>query len=111
MQLALAGRDEDVMGSGGAAAGAMMMGAYNGGGGGALPLLAQGAVPLRVLDLSAMSARPMLLRSVAQVLSTLECLRVKLALRHTLHYSFSGIVRLSSYFIVVLDSQELFLFS
>lgn len=57
-----------------------------------LPRMTNTTVPLRYLDLSAMSARPMLLRNVSTYLPTVESLRVKLALRHTLHYSFSGIV-------------------
>ncbi|KIM44839.1 hypothetical protein M413DRAFT_442806 [Hebeloma cylindrosporum] len=48
-------------------------------------------VPLRYLDLSAMSIRPMLLRNISTYLPTVESLRMKLTLRHTLHYSFSGI--------------------
>lgn len=48
--------------------------------------------PLRFLDLSAISARPVLLRNVSAYLPTLERLRVRLALRHTLHYALSGIV-------------------
>lgn len=59
-----------------------------------LPRMTCTTVPLRYLDLSAMSARPMLLRNVSTYLPTVESLRVKLALRHTLHYSFSGIVSL-----------------
>lgn len=49
-------------------------------------------VPLRYLDLSAMTIRPMLVRNVSTHLTNLEVLRIKLALRHTLHYAFSGIV-------------------
>ncbi|RDB15808.1 hypothetical protein Hypma_003666 [Hypsizygus marmoreus] len=49
-------------------------------------------VPLRYLDLSAMSARPVLLRNISTHFPAVEKLRVKLALRHTLHYAFSGIV-------------------
>ncbi|KAH9479684.1 hypothetical protein JR316_0008279 [Psilocybe cubensis] len=56
-----------------------------------LPRLTQTSLPLRYLDLSAMSVRPVLLRNVSAWLPTVETLRVKLALRHTLHYSFSGI--------------------
>ncbi|KAF8159816.1 hypothetical protein B0H34DRAFT_419113 [Crassisporium funariophilum] len=56
-----------------------------------LPRMTCTTLPLRSLDLSAMSVRPMLLRNVSTYLPTLESLRVKLALRHTLHYSFSGI--------------------
>lgn len=61
-----------------------------------LPRMTCATVPLRYLDLSAMSVRPMLLRNVSTYLPTVESLRVKLALRHTLHYSFSGIVSLLS---------------
>jgi hypothetical protein len=49
-------------------------------------------LPLRYLDLSAMSVRPVLLRNISTHLPTVEILRIKLALRHTLHYAFSGIV-------------------
>lgn len=54
------------------------------------------SVPLRCLDLSAMSVRPMLLRNISAFLPTVESLRVRLALRHTLHYSFTGIVSTSA---------------
>ena len=57
-----------------------------------LPPMMYTTVPLRYLDLSAMSVRPLLLRNISTHLSTVETLRIKLALRHTLHYSFSGIV-------------------
>lgn len=57
-----------------------------------LPRMTYTTRPLRFLDLSAMSIRPMLLRNVSTYLPTIESLRLKLALRHTLHYSFSGIV-------------------
>lgn len=53
------------------------------------------SIPLRYLDLSAMSVRPLLLRNVSTHFPTLKRLRVKLALTHTLHYSLSGIVSLS----------------
>ncbi|TFK17561.1 hypothetical protein FA15DRAFT_675999 [Coprinopsis marcescibilis] len=56
-----------------------------------LPRLTCTSVPLRHLDLSAMSARPMLLRNIATHLPTLHTFRVRLALRHTLHFSFTGI--------------------
>ncbi|KAF8642902.1 hypothetical protein AX16_009341 [Volvariella volvacea WC 439] len=49
------------------------------------------SVPLRFLDLSAMSVRPILLRNVATYLPMVEGLKFKLALRHTLHYAMSGI--------------------
>jgi hypothetical protein len=57
-----------------------------------LPKLAHTSVPLRFLDLSAMQVRPMLLRNISSYLSAIESLKVRLALRHTLHYSLSGIV-------------------
>ena len=57
-----------------------------------LPRMAATAGALRALDLSAMPARPLLLRNVSTHLPAVESLRVRLALRHTLHYSFSGIV-------------------
>ncbi|KAK7060826.1 hypothetical protein VNI00_000559 [Paramarasmius palmivorus] len=57
-----------------------------------LPRFTQTSVPLRVLDLSAMTVRPILIRNVASYLPTVEVLRVRLALRHTLHYALSGIV-------------------
>jgi F-box-like len=57
-----------------------------------LPRMTLTTVALRYLDLSAMSVRPQLLRSISIHLPTIETLRVKLALRHTLHYAFSGIV-------------------
>jgi len=56
-----------------------------------LPRMTYTTRPLRFLDLSAMSIRPMLLRNVSTYLPTIESLRLRLALRHTLHYSFSGI--------------------
>ncbi|KAF8235615.1 hypothetical protein L208DRAFT_1358505 [Tricholoma matsutake] len=56
-----------------------------------LPRMMLTSVPLRYLDLSAMSIRPLLLRNISTHLSTVETLRIKLALRHTLHYAFSGI--------------------
>ncbi|KAK1222133.1 hypothetical protein PQX77_015061 [Marasmius sp. AFHP31] len=57
-----------------------------------LPRFAHTSIPLRVLDISAMAVRPILLRNVATYLPTVEVLRVNLALRHTLHYAMSGIV-------------------
>lgn len=57
-----------------------------------LPRMTQTSVPLRYLDLSAMSVRPILLRNVSTYLPTLEVLKIRLALRHTLHYALSGIV-------------------
>ncbi|KAJ7898413.1 hypothetical protein B0H13DRAFT_806739 [Mycena leptocephala] len=43
------------------------------------------SVPLRSLDLSAMQVRPTLLRNISSYLSTIESLKVRLAVRHTLH--------------------------
>lgn len=62
-----------------------------------LPRMTRTTVPLRYLDLSAMSIRPMLLRNISTYLPTVESLRMKLALRHTLHYSISGIVSYPHY--------------
>ncbi|OBZ66848.1 hypothetical protein A0H81_13125 [Grifola frondosa] len=59
---------------------------------GDLARMAQTSAPLRRLDLSAMSVTPLLLRDVAAHLSGVVSLRVRLALRHTLHFSLSGIV-------------------
>lgn len=47
--------------------------------------------PIRSLDLSAISSRPLLLRNVSECIPTLRRLRIRLALRHTLHYALSGI--------------------
>ena len=48
---------------------------------------------VRVLDLSNMSVTPLLLRDFSQYLGrSVVCLRVRLALRHTLHHALSGIV-------------------
>lgn len=58
--------------------------------------LTQTTLPLRCLDLSGMSVRPMLLRNLATYLPMLEVIRIRLTLRHTLHYALSGIVSLSS---------------
>lgn len=56
-----------------------------------LPRLTHTTVPLRSLDLSAMSVRPILLQNIASFIPTIEVLKVRLALRHTLHYAMSGI--------------------
>ena len=53
---------------------------------------------VRSLDLSGTSVTPTVLRSVSRHLSHVEWLKVRLALRHTLHYALSGIVRLFSVF-------------
>ncbi|KAK0199262.1 hypothetical protein DFS33DRAFT_1262991 [Desarmillaria ectypa] len=56
-----------------------------------LPRFADTTTPLRFLDLSAMSVRPILLRNIATYLPTVEVIRIRLTLRHTLHYALSGI--------------------
>lgn len=61
-----------------------------------LPPLSHTSIPLRFLDLSAMSVRPILLRNISTYLPTVEILKVRLALRHTLHYALSGIVSIFS---------------
>jgi hypothetical protein len=55
-----------------------------------LARIAAGSVPVRVLDLSGLCVTPALLRSVSRHLSHVEWLKVRLALRHTLHYALSG---------------------
>lgn len=57
-----------------------------------LPRMTYTTLPLRYLDLSAMSIRPRLLQNLSTYLPSVKSLRIRLALRHTLHYSFSGIV-------------------
>ncbi|KAJ3745768.1 hypothetical protein DFH05DRAFT_1395940 [Lentinula detonsa] len=56
-----------------------------------LTRFAKTTVPLRFLDLSGMSVRPILLRNLAAYLPAIEILKVRLALRHTLHYALTGI--------------------
>ena len=60
-----------------------------------LARLARGSAPVRALDLSAMSVTPTLLRDVSRHLPSVQILRVRLALRHTLHFALSGIVSIS----------------
>ncbi|KAI0028321.1 hypothetical protein K488DRAFT_58912, partial [Vararia minispora EC-137] len=55
-----------------------------------------GGARVRALDLSGMSVLPVLLRDVSRHMADVQVLRVRLALRHTLHYAMSGIVRLPS---------------
>ncbi|KAJ7890557.1 hypothetical protein B0H14DRAFT_2689828 [Mycena olivaceomarginata] len=57
-----------------------------------LPKMALTSIPLRSLDLSAMQVRPTLLRNISTYLAAIESLKVRLALRHTLHYALSGII-------------------
>ena len=75
-----------------------------------LPRMTCTTLPLRYLDLSAMSIRLMLLRNISTYLPTIESLRVKLALRHTLHYSFSGIVSLALSVVFSSPLSSLFFF-
>ena len=75
-----------------------------------LPRMTYTTLPLRYLDLSAMSIRLILLRNISTYLPTIESLRVKLALRHTLHYSFSGIVSNRSEILSFLSSFFFFSF-
>jgi hypothetical protein len=58
-----------------------------------LARIAGGSTPVRALDLSGMAVTPRLLRSLSRHLSHVEWLKVRLALRHTLHRALSGIVR------------------
>jgi hypothetical protein len=54
---------------------------------------------IETLDLSGMSVTPNLLRDVAKWVPTVRVLKVRLALRHTLHHAFGGIV---SYHLITL---------
>ncbi|KAI0294304.1 hypothetical protein B0F90DRAFT_1757385, partial [Multifurca ochricompacta] len=58
-----------------------------------LACIAAGSLPVRSLDLSSMCVTPNVLRNVSRHLSHVEWLKVRLALRHALHYALSGIVR------------------
>jgi hypothetical protein len=60
-----------------------------------LERIASTSVRIRWLDLSSMSVTPLLLRDISRHLFGVECLKVKLALRHTLHHAMSGIVSTS----------------
>ncbi|KAI0352080.1 hypothetical protein OH77DRAFT_814526 [Trametes cingulata] len=57
-----------------------------------LQRIAQTSAPIKYLDLSMMSVTPILLRDISRHLGAVEVLKVKLALRHTLHFALSGIV-------------------
>ncbi|KAL5536896.1 hypothetical protein ACEPAF_719 [Sanghuangporus sanghuang] len=52
--------------------------------------------PIRRLDLSALSVTPTQLLTISKHLTALETLRMRLALRHTLHFTFSGMMLLSA---------------
>ncbi|KIP07052.1 hypothetical protein PHLGIDRAFT_30161 [Phlebiopsis gigantea 11061_1 CR5-6] len=56
-----------------------------------LESIARASVRIRWLDLSSMSVTPLLLRDISRHLFGVETLKVKLALRHTLHHAMSGI--------------------
>ncbi|KAI0709677.1 hypothetical protein C8T65DRAFT_575638 [Cerioporus squamosus] len=56
-----------------------------------LQRIAMSSVPIRWLDLSMMSVTPILLRDISRRLPAVEVMKVKLALRHTLHHALSGI--------------------
>ncbi|KAI0630677.1 hypothetical protein C8Q77DRAFT_1160225 [Trametes polyzona] len=56
-----------------------------------LERIARASAPIRYLDLSMMSVTPLLLRDISRHLRAVEVLKVKLALRHTLHFALSGI--------------------
>ncbi|KAG0694217.1 hypothetical protein DFH29DRAFT_335590 [Suillus ampliporus] len=57
-----------------------------------LSRMALTSVPLRHLDLSAMLVTPTLLRNLSRNLNAVESLKVKLALRHTLHFAGIGLL-------------------
>lgn len=57
-----------------------------------LSQMALTSVPLRHLDLSSMLVTPTLLRNLSRNLNTVESLKVKLALRHTLHFAGIGLL-------------------
>ncbi|PAV19575.1 hypothetical protein PNOK_0450900 [Pyrrhoderma noxium] len=62
-----------------------------------LSFLLLGSSPVRKLDLSAMSVTPTQLLFLSKYFGRdLEVLRMKLALRHTLHFTFSGMMLLSA---------------
>ncbi|KAH9928795.1 hypothetical protein B0H21DRAFT_814228 [Amylocystis lapponica] len=60
-----------------------------------LARIAQARAQIRWLDLGAMSVTPLLLRDVSRHLRGVAVLRVRLALRHTLHFALSGISMLA----------------
>ncbi|KAG1732513.1 hypothetical protein EDB19DRAFT_1733845 [Suillus lakei] len=57
-----------------------------------LSRMALTSIPLRHLDLSSMLVTPTLLRNLSRNLNTVESLKVKLALRHTLHFAGIGLL-------------------
>jgi hypothetical protein len=75
-----------------------------------LARIAGGSTPVRALDLSGMIVTPTLLRSLSRHLSHVEWLKVRLALRHTLHCALSGIVRGAFSFLFELCLPSLFIY-
>ncbi|KAJ7606129.1 hypothetical protein DFH06DRAFT_1019576 [Mycena polygramma] len=75
-----------------------------------LPKMALTSIPLRSLDMSAMQVRPLLLQNIAVHLFALERLKVRLALRHTLHYALSGITLLAGLSSVLSEFRHLVCF-
>ncbi|KAI9451916.1 hypothetical protein BJY52DRAFT_1124796 [Lactarius psammicola] len=65
--------------------------------------IAAGSRPVRSLDLSGTSVTPIVLRNVSRHLSHVEWLKVRLALRHTLHYALNGIRLLAALTTVLSD--------
>lgn len=57
-----------------------------------LRAFASASTPIRCLDLASLSITPTHLLNLSKHLTAVECLRMKLALRHTLHFTFSGMV-------------------
>ncbi|KIY52958.1 hypothetical protein FISHEDRAFT_34348 [Fistulina hepatica ATCC 64428] len=72
-----------------------------------LARLARTSVPVRYLDLATMAVRPGLLRSVAVYFPVVEGIKIRLALRHTLHYTMSGIRMLHALVSVLVDFKAL----
>ncbi|PCH44145.1 hypothetical protein WOLCODRAFT_104654 [Wolfiporia cocos MD-104 SS10] len=56
-----------------------------------LSSIARGSTQIRWLDLSGISVTPNLLRDISRHLSGVAYLKIRLALRHALHHSFTGI--------------------
>ncbi|KAJ7765401.1 hypothetical protein DFH07DRAFT_737715 [Mycena maculata] len=75
-----------------------------------LPKMAHTSLALRSLDLSAMQVRPLLIRNISRYLPALQNLKVRLALRHTLHYALSGITLLAGLSSVLSDFHQLVCF-
>ena len=62
---------------------------------------------IETLDLSGMSVTPNLLRDVARWVPTVKDLKIRLALRHTLHHALGGIVSASYRHPEIRDSDDL----